>query len=117
MVSKIDYREDVRVGERGAWSKLTIRDTSCCCRPLTDVLCLRSGPRRNRGSSREEPEDAADRERSWSMQQIWTVLQRAGPDHLGLRSHMYQVSFPGQSSLNVGLHQVRTPAASAHQAL
>ena len=31
------------------WSRTPIRDTSCCCHPLTDVLYLRPGPRRAGG--------------------------------------------------------------------
>ena len=30
----------------GAWSRTSIRDTSCCCHPLTGVPYLRPGPRR-----------------------------------------------------------------------
>ena len=30
----------------GAWSLTRIWDTGCCCHPLTDVPCLRPGPRR-----------------------------------------------------------------------
>ena len=30
----------------GAWSGTPIRDTSCCCHPLTGVPYLRPGPRR-----------------------------------------------------------------------
>ena len=34
------------VADLAAWSVTPIRDTSCCCHPLTDVPYLRPGPRR-----------------------------------------------------------------------
>ena len=42
----------------GAWSETSIRDTSCCCHPLTGVPYLRPGPRRQGEEGAGQPEQA-----------------------------------------------------------
>ena len=78
--------------------KLPIRDTSCCCRPLTDVPCLRPGPRRRAAKEagalerRVAKEKAATDRREarvaekqvWARQQTWTVARHDGRNHPGL---------------------------------
>ena len=46
-------------GRRGAWSRTPIRDTSCCCHPLTAAPYLRPGPRRH-DSGQDVPRAAGD---------------------------------------------------------
>ena len=46
LYSRVMYRGRSSHGSSGAWSGNPIRDTSCCCHPLTGVPYLRPGPRR-----------------------------------------------------------------------
>ena len=73
----------------GAWSKPHIRDTTCCCHPLTTVPYLRVWTIAGFDPTSDDrgqlnPGEIVQASAPQSMQQTWTVLQHDGPDHLGL---------------------------------
>ena len=72
----------------GAWSKPHIRDTTCCCHPLTTVPYLRVWTIAGFDPTSDDrgqlnPGEIVQASAPQSMQQTWTVLQHDGPDHLG----------------------------------